>query len=339
MKVLTIAIPTWNRSSFLGRNLKKITGNIDSHQINEIEILVVDNASSDDTAEVVGEYQKCFGYIKYVKNDENIGPIANFIKAISLVNTKYLHLLGDDDFLDDNYFAYFPEILLHSNYGVIFLNSYGFNNDAEQEMPFCISPGIVNIKSFDSFVLKCMHHTTFISNFVLNTDLAKSKHQFETYSEINFSQVVYFVAQQNLKNIFIKDYLVAAKRNNANVEIFQELFLVDFICIINNLGCKISVRDRRRFLSRYLIGYLPMYVLRERLRYPDRNDVLLANIDKVSDSNAFPKYLLSKIVTIDKKYLFFYTFSLAIVGRLYLNGFADTASRALSFIKAKFINR
>lgn len=334
--MLTIVIPTWNRSSFPKENLKKLTSNIDSHQINEIEILVVDNASTDNTAEVVSEYQKRFEFIKYVKNDKDIGPTANFLKAISLVNTKYLHLLGDDDFLSGDYFTYFPEILLHSNYGVIFLNAYGFNYDADQEKPYCLSPGINNIKDYDSFVLKCRHHITFISNFVLNTDLAKSKHQFETYSDIIFSQVVYFVAQQNLKNIHIKDYLVAAKRNNANIENFQQVFMCDFINVINSLDGIISARCKKQFLSKYLLGYLPLYIFRETLEYPDRKKELLDNINRISSENSFLKYLLTQIVTIDKKYSKFYAYSIVLIGRLYANGLIDTATKALSFIKVRF---
>ncbi|MFM1756571.1 MAG: hypothetical protein RL621_1537, partial [Bacteroidota bacterium] len=98
MKLLTIAIPTWNRVNFLERNLRNITSIVASGQISEIEILIVDNASSDNTAEVVTNFQKSYDFVKYVRNDENIGPIANFLKAIRLVETKYLHLLGDDDF-------------------------------------------------------------------------------------------------------------------------------------------------------------------------------------------------------------------------------------------------
>jgi abequosyltransferase len=338
MKLLTIAIPTWNRVNFLERNLRNITSIVASGQISEIEILIVDNASSDNTAEVVTNFQKSYDFVKYVRNDENIGPIANFLKAISLVETKYLHLLGDDDFIDEKYFEYIPKILNDQDYGVIFFNSYGFDRNPAFEKPICIKPRVTNLDRFDNLVLKCMQHVTFISAFILNTNLAKIKNNFENYSEINFVEIVYFVGQSNLKNIYIEDYLVAAKRNNANIEIFPNLFMNDFIRIIDNLGGKVATKDLTRFKSKYFLGYLPMYILRERILFPHKSEDLLKNIDNICQQHPFSKFLLSKIVSINPKYLTVYTYSVTFFGRIYLNGVIDTIAKSFSFIKARYRN-
>lgn len=338
MKLLTIAIPTWNRASFLEINLNLLVSNIVSRKIDEIEILVVDNASTDNTSEIVIDYQNKYEFIKYVKNDKNIGPIANFLKAISLVKTNYLQLLGDDDFLDEKYFEYIPKILHDQDYGVIFFNSYGYDRDPIMEKPSCINPGINSLDRFDDLVFQCMQHTTFISAFILNTDYAKIKNQFERYSEINFSEIVYFIGQQKLKNIYIKDYLVAAKRNNANIEIFPNLFMNDFIRIVDSLEGKIASNDLIRFKSKYFLGYLPVYILRERTLFPQRSKDLLANIENICQQHPFSRFILSKIVTINPKFLIFYTYTIAFFGRIYLNGVNDTIAKTFSFIKAKCRN-
>jgi len=336
--LLTIAIPTWNRALFLDQNLERLTSNLALHKINEIEILVIDNASSDNTSEVVTNFQKSFKFVKYIRNDENIGPIANFLKAISLVETKYLHILGDDDFLDEKYFEYIPQILNDRDYGVIFFNSYGFNRNPAFEKPICIKPRITNLDRFDNLVLKCMQHVTFISAFILNTNLAKIKNHFDNYSEINFAEIVYFVGQGNLINIYIEDYLVAAKRNNANMEIFPNLFMNDFIGIVDNLDGIVSAKDLMRFKAKYFLGYLPMYIHRERILFPHKSNDLLINIDKICQQHPISRYLLSKIVTINLKYLTIYTYTLAFFGRVYLNGVVDTIAKSFSFIKAKCRN-
>ncbi len=338
MALLTIAIPTWNRSNFLEINLRNITNIVELRKISEIQVLVVDNASSDNTSEVVGNFQKKFNFVKYVRNDENIGPIANFLKAISVVETKYLHLLGDDDFLDEKYFEYIPKILNDQDYGVIFFNSYGFDRNPALEKPTCIKSGITNLDRFDDLVLQCMQHTTFISAFILNTNLAKIKNQFEHYSEINFSEIVYFVGQSNLKNIYIKDYLVAAKRNNANIEIFPNLFMNDFIRIVDNLEGKITSKDLIKFKSKYFLGYLPMYIRRERILFPHKSKDLLLNIEEICRQHPFSKFLLSKIVTINPRYLTTYTYTIAFFGRVYLNGVIDTIAKSFSFIRARYRN-
>jgi glycosyltransferase involved in cell wall biosynthesis len=306
-----------------------------SRQISEIEILIVDNASSDNTSEVVSNFQKTFNFVKYVRNDENIGPIANFLKAISLIETKYLHLLGDDDYLDEKYFEYIPKILNDQDYGVIFFNSYGFDRHPAFEKPTCIKPRITNLNRLDNLVLKCMQDVTFISAFILSTNLAKIKNHFEIYSEINFAEIVYFVGQGNLKNIYIEDYLVAAKRNNANIEIFPSLFLNDFIRILDNLDGKISAKNLMRFKSKYFLGYLPMYILRERIMFPHKSKDLLINIDNICHQHPFSRFILTKIVSIKPKYLIFYTYTVVFFGRIYQKGLIDTIARSFSFIKGK----
>lgn len=50
-KILTIAIPTYNRANYLKRALKSIAKQYDDR----LEIIVSDNASLDDTEEVVRE--------------------------------------------------------------------------------------------------------------------------------------------------------------------------------------------------------------------------------------------------------------------------------------------
>lgn len=50
---LSFCIPTYNRSSFLEKNLNIIVNQIEELSVeNDVEILVMDNASSDNTAAV-----------------------------------------------------------------------------------------------------------------------------------------------------------------------------------------------------------------------------------------------------------------------------------------------
>lgn len=89
-KLLTIAIPTYNRKNFLKRALDSILCQNDDC----VEILVSDNASDDGTQEMMrSEYPQ----IRYSRNDENIGGEANFLKCYKLASGKFVLLLGSDD--------------------------------------------------------------------------------------------------------------------------------------------------------------------------------------------------------------------------------------------------
>lgn len=60
-----------------------------------MEIIVVDDNSSDKTIEII-EKLNC-SRIHIYKNEENLGYIKNFYKAISLTQGKYVFLADQDD--------------------------------------------------------------------------------------------------------------------------------------------------------------------------------------------------------------------------------------------------
>jgi len=97
-KLLTVAIPTWNRANYLQQLLDQLTFQVATLQLeNKIEILVSNNNSDDDTEAVVHRFESRFPFITYSKNSTNIGAKSNVIKAMELARAEYVMLLGDDD--------------------------------------------------------------------------------------------------------------------------------------------------------------------------------------------------------------------------------------------------
>jgi len=97
MAKVTIAIPTYNRSKFLAEAIRSV---LEQTHI-DFELLVVDNASTDRTKEVVKSFND--PRINYHRNKKNIGMMRNWNKCIELSKGKYLMILGDDDILYPNF--------------------------------------------------------------------------------------------------------------------------------------------------------------------------------------------------------------------------------------------
>ena len=90
---LSICIPTFNRADFLAELLESVV-----HQYtNEVEIVISDNASTDNTEIIVREFQKKYARITFNQSKFNIGPDRNFLKAIELASGEYCCLMGSDD--------------------------------------------------------------------------------------------------------------------------------------------------------------------------------------------------------------------------------------------------
>ena len=77
--LLSLCIPTFNRSFCLVNQLERIKNNlINFDDKNNIEICICDNASTDNTLKVVEEYKKYFN-IQLFKNKKNYGALKNQI--------------------------------------------------------------------------------------------------------------------------------------------------------------------------------------------------------------------------------------------------------------------
>lgn len=93
--VVSICIPTYNRAIYLDKSLESIVMTRIFKETDDIEIVVSDNASTDDTAIIVNKYQSLFPYkIKYHRNKDNVRD-KNFEIVLSEANGKFRKLSND----------------------------------------------------------------------------------------------------------------------------------------------------------------------------------------------------------------------------------------------------
>ncbi|NOV02083.1 glycosyltransferase family 2 protein [Paenibacillus planticolens] len=93
--LVSILLPTYERPQYLEQALLSALNQTYSH----IEIIICDNSRDDTTEQVVQSYLPPHsGFnIKYVRNETNIGPIANQHKCFKLASGEYVNYLMDDD--------------------------------------------------------------------------------------------------------------------------------------------------------------------------------------------------------------------------------------------------
>ena len=91
--LLSICIPTYNRADYLDTCIKSIM----HYTKDDIEILIQDNDSPDNTGEIVEKYNKD-KRISYIKNPTNIGVVKNIWTLIGRAQGQYIVFLTDDDY-------------------------------------------------------------------------------------------------------------------------------------------------------------------------------------------------------------------------------------------------
>jgi len=117
---VSILIPTFNRAELLKKAIKSVL----SQDYENLEVIVSDNASTDNTYEIVSEFFDDNRF-KYYKNEMDIGLVNNLKKLVlDYMTGEYFILLGDDDYLiKDDYISKVVNIF-ENNDNVLIVYSY-----------------------------------------------------------------------------------------------------------------------------------------------------------------------------------------------------------------------
>lgn len=92
---VSIGIPVFNGSRYLPDALDSILG----QTYKDFEVVICDNASTDDTAEICRSYAARDQRIRYYRNVRNLGAAANFNRCFELAVGEYFKWAAHDDLI------------------------------------------------------------------------------------------------------------------------------------------------------------------------------------------------------------------------------------------------
>jgi abequosyltransferase len=133
--LLAICIPTYNRSSFLKGLLENIYSELKaSENVRNVQIVVVDGNSSDNTAEVVTQFEDKLS-LKYFKREKREGIDKDILKCVELSDGKYCWLFSDDDRLASGSISHILKLLSHEkNLTGCFCNRIPYDSHMERRV-------------------------------------------------------------------------------------------------------------------------------------------------------------------------------------------------------------
>lgn len=185
--LVSICIPTYNRVYYLKKCLDSIVCQFNDSEIyKQVEVVISDNASGDNTMEVVREYQQKYANIKYFRNPENIGGVKNVIKAATYASGAYIWFFSDDDIHKEDSLKEVIQAIDKDNPGIIYCNLDTCDTNENIRATYYLKPtNCLRIKkdvllsgrkeffSFlaDKFYWSINWYTGFISIFIIKKEL------------------------------------------------------------------------------------------------------------------------------------------------------------------------
>jgi glycosyltransferase involved in cell wall biosynthesis len=98
---VTVGLPVRNA----GQDLVGVVTSILAQDHRDFELIISDNASTDDTEEVARELARGDERVRYVRHPVNIGLVQNFVSVLHAARGDYLRWIGDDDRLEPQYLS------------------------------------------------------------------------------------------------------------------------------------------------------------------------------------------------------------------------------------------
>ena len=104
---VSIGMPVYNGAGFISRTLDSVLG----QTFGDLEVVVIDNASTDETPDIVRRIAAGDPRVRYERNDRNIGIPRNFERAYRRSRGTYFKWHAHDDLLAPTFLERCVEVL------------------------------------------------------------------------------------------------------------------------------------------------------------------------------------------------------------------------------------
>lgn len=275
--LLTIAIPTYNRARYLDLCLKRINEEIASlseDQRRLVKVYVSDNASPEETPNVIAKYQGNFAVsFEAVRNRDNIGPDLNFTQCYESAKTPYVWIVGDDDVLLPGGLGMVLDAIYNKDIDVMYVNNYWFKESYMEKPTRQENHGTSIIEDPLEFARRTNVMLTFISGLIVRSGIGS-----EYRSELIASNLVQLswalpLLRDGKRFAIIQNWVVAAKGANTGgyglIKVFGEN-----LQRISNVILKDKPELTKAIENGTIVNFFPGFVLELRngpSKFQDKN--------------------------------------------------------------------
>ncbi len=271
---LSLCVPTYNRAALLAQGLRAIFDQIDPEEAVRLEVLVLDNASPDNTPAVIEQARQRSPHVplRVVRHSENTGMDGNFMAAITEARGRFVYLVSDDDVLLPGAVTKLLYLIReHPDFDGFCLNARTFFHNPEEETPawFPLAED-VTIWNKDEALELLETSVGFLSSLAFNKSRIAERLEAGYYRDkigTSFVQVFMFldVLASNKGFIVLAQPLLAQRADNSPLDNYFRVFVTGINAVMTyaeQVGysqkgiCRIKSKNlvyARHFVSRVKI--------------------------------------------------------------------------------------
>ncbi|WP_281718360.1 glycosyltransferase family 2 protein [Pandoraea apista] len=135
--LVSILIPVYNRAHLIRETIQSA---LRQHYPN-FEVIVVDNASTDDTWKILIELAQTEKRLQIFRNETNIGPVRNWIACVGKARGTLAKILWSDDLIDETYLEKAVPFFENGDVGFVYTAARIFSeNTTEGVVNYVLGP-------------------------------------------------------------------------------------------------------------------------------------------------------------------------------------------------------
>lgn len=328
--ILSVIIPVYNVEKYLDNCLQSVF----KQSSDQIEIIIVDDGSTDRSKEICETWQKKEDRMIFLsKKNEGVSIARNI--GLELSSGKYIYFIDSDDWIEADHLENILKSLADMKEFDLLLTSHTVDKvTADRTHHKILSTETQKIQNDDTLGLLIMDHQTiggFVCNKVFSADIIKeSKLAFNSgmtiMEDLNFVLNYFSCMKKAALFVPLKGYHYEIREESVTVNQKDPKRVEEYVFIINSFLKTLKVIPEKYTQTKRTLFY---FIVGESARF----SAYLSKTDEYYDKkyltsivkNFLYQYLVSKQPTIKKGKTIYYVVS------AYFNNL--TRSRNMSFIK------
>lgn len=249
--LISVVIPAFNYGRFIGKAIESVL----SQTYRDVELIIVDDGSTDETREVVSQYSGRLNFISQI----NAGQSQARNQGVSKSRGSLIAFLDADDFWEPDKLEKQQELLI-GKYGLIYSGARTFNSSTGEVISilepkfrgdcskeFISKPGIQIVTAGESSVL-------------VRKELMESIGGFDRELSIGAGYDFYRRCSNIADFNFVNEILVNCRSHGSNISLNKELYISDFRLTINktikdaDFTTSLIQKFKLKVISEYLIA-------------------------------------------------------------------------------------